>query len=389
MKWSRIAGLSGRVMLQVFRDKRAIILLIVIPVVLLVIADLLFKSDGLVNVIGVVNHDHGVSLQTDVTISLADGIEKGIDESEILSYIRISDGETVDFLEAGRGRAVLVMPKGFTAGFLQSGKLVLDLKLEGSNPSLTGSIIGQMNQVAIAALARLTTSGAIPGSLFAGSGEQDELPVRVEVEYLYGGPEYEVMDYVAPVYIAFLVLFFVFLITCVSLIHERTHGTMERLLATPVTRIEIIAGYMIGLGVYALLQGALILLFSLFVLNVNYAGSLWILFLIIVILSIAGVALGMLASSFARNEFQVVLFIPLLIIPQLLLSGAFMPVKDLPTILRLFAYCMPLTYANIALRDVMIKGWGLARIYPNLLILAGFAALFILVDVLAVKKEVD
>lgn len=389
MKWARVAGLSRRVILQIFRDKRAVILLIVIPIFLLVLADLLFEPEAGQHVIGIVNQDAGVTLPGGAVISIADGIERGVVESNIYTPVHISDTEIDDFLESGKGIAVLVLQKGFTAAFIKSGNVVLNLRLEGSNPSLTGTILGQMNQIAIAALARLATSGSLPNSLFAESEDSDGLPVRVEAEFLYGGPEYEVMDYVAPVYIAFLVLFFVFLITCISLIRERTHGTMERLLATPVSRFEIILGYIIGLGVYALLQGAMILLFSLFVLNIEYAGSLWLLFLIIVILSITGVTLGMLASSFARNEFQVVLFIPLLIIPQLLLCGTFMPVKDLPNILKPLAYCMPLTYANMALRDVMIKGWDLGRIYPNVLILAGFAAIFILVDVLAVKREID
>ena len=82
-------------------------------------------------------------------------------------------------------------------------------------------------------------------------------------------------------------------------------------------------------------------------------------------------------------------FIPLLIIPQMLLGGTFIPVEDLPSMLKPQAYCMPLTYANIALRDVMIKGWGLAEIYPNVVILIGFASVFILIDVIAVRREID
>ena len=154
-----------------------------------------------------------------------------------------------------------------------------------------------------------------------------------------------------------------------------------------MSRLEIIAGYVIGLGVYALMQGAIILLFALYVLKIAYVGKLWLLSLVLIVLSMTGVALGMLASSFARNEYQVVQFIPLLIIPQMLIGGTFMPVEDLPRILKPLAYCMPLTYANIAMRDVMIKGWGLQRIYPNVLALAGFAALFILVDVFAIRRE--
>ena len=387
MKWERIAGLSRRVMLQIIRDKRTFFLLIVIPILLLILADLLFESGVEEYQIGVVNGDNGLVLPNGSKISLAEEIEKGIDEEAVFSLVVIDESDVESALDTSSVKAVLVMPDTFTSDFVQSRALELDVRLEGSNPALIGTILGRLNQVAAGALLRLG-AGTPLSAAFAGVGDGD-LPVSISPIYHYGGAEFGPMDYIAPVYIAFLVLFFVFLITCVSIIQERTHGTMERLLATPVSRVEIIAGYILGLGVYALMQGALILLFALFVLKIVYAGSLWLLFLVIVLLSIVGVSLGMLASSFARNEFQVVQYIPLLIIPQMLIGGTFVPVEDLPRILQPLAYCMPLTYANIALRDVMIKGWGLADIYKNVLVLAGFAGFFILLDILAVRRKID
>ena len=396
MNWGRIGGLSHRVMLQIFRDRRTFILLIVIPILLLVLADLLFESETEGFAFGVANSDRGIELPGGTTISLSEEIIKGIDESTTFSLKLIDESELESSLEAGSLKAALVIPDGFTLSFVRSGEMVLELDLEGSNPAISGTIAGQLNGIVVAALARIATSGASPLSSSVGSvisaGRPEGapgLPVTIIPDYYYGGEDFEVMDYVAPVYIAFLVLFFVFLITCVSLIRERTHGTMERLLATPASRLEIILGYVVGLGVYALMQGAVILLFSLFVLKIVYVGSLWLLFLVITVLSITGVALGMLASTFARNESQVVQFIPLLIIPQMLLGGTFSPVEDLPTALKPLAYCMPLTYANIALRDIMIKGFGFAEILPNIAILAGFALLFILVDVIAVRREIN
>ncbi len=381
MNWNRIASLSGRVVLEVFRDKRSFVLLIVIPVLLLLLADKLFESDAERLGIGLVNLDSGVSIPGGISLRLGDSIEQGIRMSESLSLIAVEEHESEAFLASGQAKAVLFLPANFSASFVQSGELTLDLKLEGSNPALSQPVIGQIHQIAIAALAQLAAPEIAPGF--------DRSPVRINADYFYGGEAFGMMDYVAPVYIAFLVLFFVFLITCVSLIRERNQGTLERLLASPTTRFEIIAGYIIGLGVYALLQGAVILTFSLFVLKIVYAGSLWILFLIIAVLSIVGVALGMLASSFARNEFQVVLFIPLLIIPQMLLGGTFIPVDQLPPVLTPLAYSMPLTYANMAMQDVMIKGWNLSQIYLKLLLLGGFAVVFVVIDVLAVRRKID
>jgi ABC-2 type transport system permease protein len=124
------------------------------------------------------------------------------------------------------------------------------------------------------------------------------------------------------------------------------------------------------------------------VLKIHYLGSLGLVFLVIALLAVVGVSLGILASTFARNEFQVVQFIPIIIIPQALLGDLFWAVEEMPLYLRPLAYLMPITYANRALRDVMLKGWGLAEIWPNLLILVGIAALLIVLGALTMRREV-
>jgi ABC-2 type transport system permease protein len=165
-------------------------------------------------------------------------------------------------------------------------------------------------------------------------------------------------------------------------------GTMERLAATPATRGEIVVGYMSGLGLFGLIQVAVILFYTIWVLDIHYRGSLGLLFLVIALLGIVGINMGILASAFARNEFQVIQFMPLAIFPQVLLGGTFWPVADLPAYLKPLAYAMPLYYGNTAMRDVMIKGWGLAEIWPNLAVLVGFAALFIVLSAAMMRREV-
>jgi ABC-2 type transport system permease protein len=163
---------------------------------------------------------------------------------------------------------------------------------------------------------------------------------------------------------------------------------MERLLATPATRVEIVLGYLGGLGLFALLQVAVITSFTIWVLKIHYPGNLALLFLVVVLLALVGVGLGILASTFARNEFQVIQFIPIVILPQALLCGMIWAVEDMPAYLRPFAYLMPLTYANRALSDIMLKGQGLDVIWPNLVILVAFAVVIVALGALTVRREV-
>ena len=214
------------------------------------------------------------------------------------------------------------------------------------------------------------------------------LPLVIEPSFLYGGPEYDSLDYIAPVYIVFIVFFFVFLLTCVFFLRERSQGTMERLMATPINRLEIVFGYMMGLGFFALIQSAVVLLFTVWVLDINYEGSLLLVFVIEVIMTMVATNMGIAASTFAANEFQVVQFIPLVLFPQAFLSGMVWAIEEMPAFLQPIARIMPMTYANQAMRDVMIKGQGLVDIGDDLLILLGFAVLMIAASALTVQREV-
>jgi len=227
----------------------------------------------------------------------------------------------------------------------------------------------------------------MPGTAQTPQGET-VLPVSVQATYLYGGEQFDAMDYIAPVYVAILGMFFVFILACIAFLRERSQGTMERLAATPASRWEIVLGYMLGLGLFGLIQVMVILFFTIWVIGIHYNGSLALIVLIVAIMAVVGVLLGILASAFARTEFQVLQFIPLVLFPQVLLGGTFWAVSDLPTYLQPFAYAMPIYYANIALRDVMLKGWGLAEIWPYLAILTGIGVVLIILSALMMRREV-
>ncbi len=387
MKIRRVLTLARRVMREVTRDHRMVGLLIVVPILVLTLGAILFRSEQAPIPLGIVDEDEGMS--TPVTGELAIG-QRIVDElaaGDTFELVTLDRDEIDGALSDGTAQAVLVLPEEFSAEFLQSRQAVLDLRLEGSNPTRSMAITARVTEAAMKALAELATAGfGMPGT--ASTGGEAKLPVQVEATYLFAGEEFDTMDYVAPVYIAFLALFFVFLLACVAFLRERSQGTMERLLATPATRLEVVLGYMVGLGLFALIQVAVIVFFTVWVLKIHYLGSLALLFVIVAFLAIVGVTMGILASIFARTEFQVIQFVPLLIIPQALLSGLFWPIEEMPNYLRPLAYIMPLTYANRALRDVMLKGWGLAEIWPNLLILVGFAALFIAGGTLLTRREV-
>ena len=384
----RVFTLARRVIRQVLRDRRTVAMLVIVPILVLSLGAILFRSEAAAIPLGVVDEDAGLKIPLAGEVVMGQRITDELVAGDAFALVTLRRDEIDGALRDGAVLGVLVFPETFSAEFHENRQAALDLRLEGSNPTRSMMITARVTAAAMKTLAGLATVGlGLPGVAPKG-GEAAELPVTVESTYLFAGEEYDTMDFVAPVYVAFLGLFFVFLLTCVSFLRERSQGTMERLLATPATRLEVVVGYMAGLGLFALGQVAVILFFTVWVLEIHYAGSLGLLFLVVALLAVVGVSQGIVASVFARNEFQVVQFIPLLIFPQVLLGGTFWPVEDLPAYLQPLAYLMPLTYANRAMRDVMLKGWGLAEIWPDVLILAGFTGFFIALGALTTRREV-
>ena len=385
MNGKRVLTIARRVIRQLTRDRRTIALLFVAPMFVLTLGAILFRSEPARVPLGVVNLDEGINAPMAGSVNLGQRILDELAVSDTLEIVDMSLEKVEDSLRDGSVQAVIVLPADFSASFAATRQAVLDLRLEGSEPTRSMAITAQVMQAATRALAGLAGAGLNGG---AAAGGATPPPVTVQASYMFGGQEYDTMDYVAPVYIAVLAMFFVFLLACVAFLRERSQGTMERLAATPATRAEIVLGYMSGLGIFALIQVAVILFFTILVLNIHYRGSLALLFLIIALLALVGVNMGILASAFARNEFQVLQFIPLVILPQVFLGGTFWSIADMPAYLRPFAYGMPLYYANSAMRDVMLKGWGLAEIWPNLAVLVGISAVLIVISAAMMRREV-
>lgn len=250
----------------------------------------------------------------------------------------------------------------------------LRIAIAGDDPLQSGSIGGPIQQ---ALLDTVRGNPVLTGP-------------RVEIEQLYGGPDYSLLDYLAPVLVAFFAFFFIFLLSAVSFLRERTSGTLERLMATPLRRGELVLGYLAGFGLFALLQAIVILLFTVFVLQVRYRGNLATIFIVEAVLVVGAVSLGLLVSAAARNELQAVQFVPIVLLPQVFLSGLLIPLDQLPDYLRPVSAVLPLTYANEALRSVMIKGYELADplVLRDIGVLVAFGLVMAIGAVASIRREV-
>lgn len=207
----------------------------------------------------------------------------------------------------------------------------------------------------------------------------------MEITFVRGDADASVFDSLGYMLLGVLSFFFVFIISGIAFVRERTSGTLERFMLTPVRRSSVVLGYTAGFGLFAAVQSILIVLFTRFVLGMPFAGSFLLVVLTMVLLALTAVSLGTLVSIFANNEFQVMQFIPIIIIPQIFFAGL-LPIDTLPYGLNYLAYIMPVYYGSMGLKEILLGGGGFAEVLPWLLVLAGIFAVLFLANIAALKK---
>jgi len=158
---------------------------------------------------------------------------------------------------------------------------------------------------------------------------------------------------IAPALLGVFQFVIMFLITSITTLRERTGGTLERLMTMRISKADIIIGYALAFGVFGIIQSVITSSVAIYWLGMDVAGPQWFVIMVAIADTLLGVALGLLASAFARTEFQAVQFMPAFIFPQLIVCGLFVPLSQLPDALNTAAYWLPLTYAVDALNGVV------------------------------------
>lgn len=179
-----------------------------------------------------------------------------------------------------------------------------------------------------------------------------------------------------------------FLITSVTTLRERSSGTLERLLAMPIGKLDILLGYALAFGFVAIVQAAFVSFLAVRAYGLDVAGPEWFLVLVALVDALLGTTLGLLLSAFARTEFQAVQFMPAFVLPQFLLCGLLVPVDKLPNILQTIANCLPLTYAVDAMQGVTSEVSVNGDAYRDILVVAAFAAASILLGAATLRRKV-
>ncbi len=191
-----------------------------------------------------------------------------------------------------------------------------------------------------------------------------------------------------PALLALIPFIIMFLVTSVTTLRERTSGTLERLLAMPMGKLDFLLGYAVAFGLVAAVQSALAVGVCVWLLDLTIVGAVWMLMVVAIVDAVLGTALGLFVSAFARTEFQAVQFMPALVIPQILLCGLFVPRESLPRVLELISNVLPLSYAVDAMQAVATTT-ETGEVWQDIGIVAAFVVAGLALGALTLRRQTD
>jgi ABC-2 type transport system permease protein len=278
---------------------------------------------------------------------------------------------------AARAGALDRVERGEADGFVLLEGTELRVWLEGTDPSKTMAVMRAVQELGIEVAEEIAPQ--LPPGV--------TLPERPEpdVTYVHGSQDMRAVDFYGPVFIGVFVFFFVFITSGISFVRERTGGTLERLMATPIKRWELVLGYVQGFGLFSLLQTVIVAWASIYWVGFPNSGEFWLVLLIAESMALVSLTLGILVSEFANTELQVMQLMQIIVIPQILLSGMF-DLSQTPAWMQTASRLFPLTYGADAMRAVMLRGERFAGVASELAVLWTFAAVFIVGNILTLKK---
>ena len=284
-------------------------------------------------------------------------------------------------LARGSAQFVLTIPADFTQKLLRGERPSMVLEADASDPTATGAALAASSQL-VSAVARKDLTG--PYAALAGSPP----PFQVDVHRLYN-PESITQYNIVPGLMGVILTMTLVMMTGLAITRERERGTMENLLAMPITPLEVMTGKIVPYIAIGLIQASIILLAARFIFDVPFVGSVTALYGASLVFIACNLTVGITLSSLARNQLQAMQLTFFYFLPNILLSGFMFPFRGMPEWAQWLGSVLPLTYYNRLVRGILLKGNDWPDMWPSLWPLFIFAFVVMLIAVRFYRRTLD
>ncbi len=417
MNVRRTLAVTMNIFKRLRHDPRTIYMIVMMPIIFIVLFGFTFAGEPSHVPTVVVNLDQGVKLDTtkypfltmlvgqlsqqgegEVVYSFSTGVVDRLKGDDTLSVTESGDLFWArNQLDLGRVAAVLFIPPDYTIGRLLQlaesfgGEVIISqlrmllriddaanlsrdtiLYIDRTNTQVYGAVLKSINNAFLEEIRASTP--------------MSEMTKFMDVVSVYG-ENAQFVDYFAPGIMVIATTMITIILTIISFVRERNMGTLARLFSSPMTAGELVAGYAVGFGIISSCQSLELLGVGILLFQIQIVGSILLALGLIIALAFGVLGLGILLSTLAKNEFQAVQFVPLVLIPAIVLSGVFWPVEAMPSFFRPISASIPMTYAVDGLRSVMVRGWDLEQVWPQFLYLMSFAFATLALAVIMMQRK--
>jgi ABC-2 type transport system permease protein len=346
----------------VVREKRLLAILIMQPIILITVFGYAFSGE--------IKNVPAVIIDDDSSVA-SKQIISAISSTEILDlrYFAATTSEAVEMIKRGDIQVAIHIPEGFANDVLNK-KGKIEVFVDESNFNVAITALNLIERI-LSSLSRELNGG-----------------ISVEQRYIFT-TKTRMIDFIAPAIIGVVIQMLGLILSASSIAREREEGTLELIMATPLRSVDLIAGKFLAITGIIVVDIFNVMLISHYLFNVEVRGSILLLFAVQLLFLTGSIGLGLAISAVSATQLQGIQASMLMAIVSIFLSGFFYPLESMPEIARLIAYFIPLTYANIAFRNIMIKGNGLDVVYPYVGVLVFYTLLTTLLATRLLRRKIS
>jgi ABC-2 type transport system permease protein len=374
LSWSRWVGIIAKEFIQLKRDRLTFGMIIGIPVLQLILFGYAINTDPKQLPTAVLAADSGPYSRTLVAAMQTSGYFR-------LERVVLHQREIDVLMARGEVQFAVTIPENFDRKLVRGERPVLLVEADAADPQAVGNAVSALTQVAFLSLQRDLAGTLEPLKPVAA-------PVEMRVHRRYN-PEGVTAYNIVPGLLGTILTMTMVLMTGLAMTRERERGTFENLLSTPAAPIEVMTGKIVPYILIGLIQVTLIILCALWLFHVPMQGSYLSLYFVVLIFIAANLTLGITFSSIARNQLQAMQMTFFFFLPSILLSGFMFPFRGMPEWAQWIGSALPLTHFVVLVRGIMLKGSGLAELWPQIWPILAFMLAVIAIGLRLYKRTLD
>jgi ABC-2 type transport system permease protein len=377
MSLSRLLALIRKEFLQIRRDPRTLILVIVIPIMQMILLGYAATNDVRNVPLAVLDRDRSPEARALLAAYRAADYFR-------LAYEVDSEQELRILIDRGDARVGLIIPPGYGQRISSGERAEISFVLDGSDPTVASTALSAAQLIGQSYAADLLTERMEARGL-AASGTS---PLEVHTQVWYN-PDLISVHFMIPGVIGMILMALTSILTATAIVRERERGTIEQLIVTPIRPLELIIGKVLPYVLLSFLNAFEVIALGHWWFGVPVRGDLVLIGLLSGLFLLSSLGIGLFASTTANTQQEAMLTVWMTLLPSIFLSGFFFPLEAMPPILQYVSYVLPLRYFLVAIRALMLKGVGADALVPQILALAVFGAVILSLAAMRFRKRLD